>query len=216
MDGVRIFLERSNGLPISLHHNNIDVMWSIRKELQPLIFSNFGRVGELRMDVPGNPQDIAACLKGLDTDMPYLRVLHLTFLEERSRFLMPQADTAPHVLFPRPENLQHIRDLRLHRCGLDWNVVELSNLTALFLTGRFPPNLRTSVQRIFNVLKLSPELQILVLDNAIIEGTHDETITTTNISLSKLNTLEMYRNLLRLLSSLILYKSWSASLSRFP
>jgi hypothetical protein len=147
---IQTFLDRSRSLPIVVDKNIVYRILSHYRS-RSLILSHMERTGALYMDVPSTQINGPIIINALATDMPHLKVLDLSF-----------SSPWPNPI-PNPENLQHLRTLKLSRCWFNYDRVEVSNLTTLCLSGDFPSNLKPSMKQISAILRLSPGLQFLEL-----------------------------------------------------
>jgi hypothetical protein len=196
VDAFKTFLTRSKNLPIVFEKSATSLLPS-QRDLIPLFLSQAGRVRELYVDVLGTTCVTSEILKALDADMPLLEVFHMSIS------ISWPLSTIPRISIPRPENLQHVRDLDLFSCGFNWNQVELNNLTSLCFSGGFSRELNPSVEQIFDVLKRSPRLQKLDLSSAIKNDLNDPEIPPLDFSLPHLKHLLLATPATRFIKALV-------------
>jgi hypothetical protein len=185
---IKVFLERSKDLPIVLDSNIIYIA-SHRAKIYSFIPRHMKRVEALYIEhISLAADDGATIAKVLDTDMPHLKELCLSFNLIRRASKREPFFTVPHSI------IKGIKYLRLNACNLHWDQAQLRNLTVLRLSSGYVPfarKFRASIKQISNILRLSPELQSLELENIVLDDTGEQNDTYPDIFLPSLMDLSL-------------------------
>jgi hypothetical protein len=163
-DGLKTFLERSKHLPITLGYKTTEKLMHLSKD-EPSLASNLRRAKELYFHSLKDFEMVKSIAEALGPTSPCLEVLHMTYKRSPRRIISRGATIIPHSI---DMSKLHTLNLRFG-CGLDWNRVELKNLSVLKLTGNRFQVEKISVERLTFFLTHSPQLKHLELESAILD-----------------------------------------------